>query len=128
MRYIRMNSIKGAYELQKKNSRAEQETWKKRTLDSQPMIHAFTVLLWSTIGRIHNLQALKSRHIGSRLSEANNKWWNKCQVTCIDRHTCIDKSESKACIENRIVSVHIRTWIKHQVMRYTYATKQVVRA
>jgi len=25
-------------------------------------------------------------------------------VACIDKHTCIDKSEQKTCIKNRVVS------------------------
>ena len=50
-RYTSMNSTKGAYESQKKNSRGEQGGRKERTQDGLPMIHAFTAHRWSATGR-----------------------------------------------------------------------------
>ena len=43
-----MNSTKGAYELQKENSRDEQGAWNDRARDSQLLIHDATATpLWS---------------------------------------------------------------------------------
>jgi len=65
-----MNSTKSAHELQKKNSRDD--------------------------GKIHELQAPRSKHVGPGESELPNEWQDECQVACIDKHMCIDKSESKS--------------------------------
>ena len=37
-----MNSIKGAHELQKENSRVKKGAWKKKTPNGQPLIHYAT--------------------------------------------------------------------------------------
>ena len=44
-RYTSMNSIKGAHELHKENSRDEQGVWKDKVLDGLPMIHAIATHL-----------------------------------------------------------------------------------
>ena len=40
----------------------------------------------------------------------------KCQVTSIDNHTCIDKSESWTCIENRVVSIQEQVNMKQVIL------------
>ena len=55
-----------------------------------------------------------------------NEWCDECQVACRNKHTCIDKSESKECVENRVVSIHTRTWMRHQMMWHTDVTKPTV--
>ena len=91
-RYTNMNSTKCAHESKKENSRAEQGTWKDRTSDGLSMIHASTAHLWSATGRIHKLQAPRSKYADSGNQKLSNEWCDECQVACIIRHTCIDKS------------------------------------
>ena len=57
-RYTSMNSIKGAHELQKENSRDEQGAWKDRALHGLSMIHAFRCA--SLISNLENPQAPNS--------------------------------------------------------------------
>jgi len=47
---------------------------KKRTLDGLPKIQAFTVPLWTAIGRIHKFQTLGSEHPNPEESELPNEW------------------------------------------------------
>jgi len=76
-RYTSMNSTKDAHELQKENSRDEQEAWRDRASDGLLIIHATTALLWSATGRIHKLQAPESEHEDPGESETPQQlvWW-----------------------------------------------------
>ena len=71
------------------------------------LIHyASATPLWLTTGRIHKLQTLGSQHEDPRESELHNEWWFECQMACVDRHMCIDKSKLndmhwKSCREHR---------------------------
>jgi len=73
-----MNSTKYVHELQKENSGDVQEPWKDGAPDSLLMVHASTVHLWSATRRAHQLQALKSKHVGPRESELPNEWCGEC--------------------------------------------------
>ena len=42
------------------------------------------------------VQVPRSEHAGPRESELPNEWCGEYQVVCIDKHTYIDKSESKS--------------------------------
>ena len=105
-RYTYMNSTKDDHELQKENSRDERGAWKDWAPDGLPMICTFSTHLWSATRKIHKLQGLKSEHAGLGESELPNEWCGECQVAYMDKHTCIDKSESrnmywKSCHEHR---------------------------
>ena len=77
----------------RKTRETRREAWKDRASDGLLEIHATATLLRSVTGRIHKLQLrdLDIRIQGSQNSsasgDANAKWR-------IDKHTCIDKSES----------------------------------
>jgi len=58
--------------------------------------------------------ALRSEHVGPEESELPNEWQDECQVACIDKHTCIDKFELKACIKNRVMSTDIQEQVRRQ--------------
>ena len=70
------------------------------------MIHTSAVDFWPAIGRIHELQAPRSEHTSPGESELPSEWQDECQMASIDKHMCIDKSESnnmywKSCPERR---------------------------
>ena len=99
-----------------------------RSRTGLPLIHyASAAPLWSTgCPSRFKLWDLNMQIQGSQ--NLPNEWCDECRVACIDKNTCIDKSESKTCIENRVVSTYTRTWKRHQVMRCIKVTKLVVRA
>ena len=103
-----MNCTKGTHESQKENLTAEKGVWKDRASDGLLMIHASAVHIWSTSGRVHKLQALGSGH-------EDPEWCGECQVACIDKHTCIDKSEPKSMY-----------WKSYREHRHTIAGKEIV--
>jgi len=70
--------------------------WKDGTPDGLPNIHAFSAHFWSATGRIYKLQAPGSEHVGPGESELPKELCGESQVACINRHTWIDKSESKS--------------------------------
>jgi len=111
-RYTIMNCIKGAHKSQRENSRAERGAWKDRSSDDPPMIHASTGQLWSATKRIHKLQALRSRHIDPGDSELPNEGCGEGQVANRDKHTCIDKSESKEHVLKTV------SWSQAYMSRY----------
>ena len=124
----RMNSTKSAHELQKKNREPRKGPGRKGL---------WTDCWWSMLPLCISDQQ-PEEFTSSKLwnmdmqdqgcQKQSNEWWDDRQVACKDRYTCIAKSESKACIENRVVSIHTWTWIRHYVMRYTNAIKPVVQA
>jgi len=91
----------------KKTQETSRGAWKDRAPDGLPKIHASSAHLLSATERIHKLQTLEFEHAGTGESELHNEWCDECQVAYRVKHTCIDKSKSKACIENRVVSIHI---------------------
>jgi len=91
-----VNSTNYAHELQKENSGDGHGAWKDRALDGLPKIHASSVHICSATERIHKLQPPGSEHAGPGELELTNKWCGECQVAYRDKHTCIDKSESRS--------------------------------
>ena len=74
-------------------------------LDGLPMIHASAVHLWLTSGRIYKLRVSRAGHEDPGESELPNEWYGECYVACMNKHSCIDKSESnsmhwKSCHEH----------------------------
>ena len=69
--YISMNITIGAHELKQGNIEPSMRGLKERALNGLPIIHASVVPVWSATGIIHKLQALRSGHASSELSENN---------------------------------------------------------
>ena len=91
-----MNNTKGAHELQKENSRDEQGVWKDKAPDrsgADPRHHYCATLITKKSTAV---QAPRSEHVGLGESELLYEWQDECQVACINKHTCINKSESKS--------------------------------
>ena len=108
-----MNSTKYAREIQKKNSRDEQRDlkgWGSGRSTADPCRNRCATLITR---KSTTVQTLRSENTGLGESELPNEWCGECQVTYIDKHMCIDKFKSKACIENRVMS----TDIQEQTMR-----------
>jgi len=81
------------------------------------MIHASAGPLKSATGKIHKLQAPGSEHADLGKLELPNEWCDECQVAYRDRHTCINKSKSKAYVENRVVSIGIQEQAMRQQVK-----------
>jgi len=90
-----MNSIKDAHELQKKNSRDGQGPGRKGLWRSTTDPWRYRCVTMIT-KKSTTVQAQRSEHTGPWESELPNKWYDECQVACRDKHTCIDKFESKS--------------------------------
>jgi len=69
------------------------------------------VLLHLSDQQLRESPSSKLQDLDMRIQRSQNspsEWWCECQMACQDKYTCIDKTESKSCIKNRVVSISMR--------------------
>ena len=87
--------------------------WKDRASDwytTDPRRYRCATLITRKLTMI---QALRSEHTSPEESELPNEWCGEYQVVCIDRHTCIDKSEEKS-MNRKPCHDHRHTWVYNE--------------
>ena len=94
-RYTRMNSTKEAQSYNRKNSRVEQGELRRMGLWT--VCQRSKLLLHLSDQQPRESPSSKLQDLDMRIQRSQNtpsEWWCECQVACIDKHMCIDKSKA----------------------------------
>ena len=130
----RIQSDIQSWTVQKALTSHEMETWELSR--GAGRIWPQTVCRWLTLlQRISNQQLREStssnlRNLDMRIQWSQkllNEWCGKCQVACIDKHTCIDKSELKSMYW-KLCHVHRHTGADNKTSSEVNRTKPVLQA